>query len=450
MAAPTGVAVAYGQDALAATPTWTRVDDPAGIHVVTGWRTKRGRTYMTNRTDAGTAEIDFVDTVGKLDPTNPSGPFYPMDPNCPAAICLWNPVTSAWTQVFAGLVQQIPTTVDVSEKVSRGTLHLTDFFSLLGLAEVPPGVAFDDTGTGANSPITVGETTYEPQQVDDRIKAILADVDFPSGLTSIFSGNVNLQFTVVPPGTQVLAALQDAADAEFPGVANLFISKGSSSGQGHVIFHGRLARFNPTNPTYGINTWNVGDHTAVAAHSTYALVAGLTFDRDIDRIINAARFSPDNIADADIAGQLVVDSGSITQFGNRTGDFSTGENMVTGNGLNDGLAKNAETKLFATYYVDNFHDAQNHIQQLTFRWVPPTAANATAHWAFLCGVEIGDVVNVTVTNPGGGGFNAVPYFVEGISYDALPGPKFSGNPIADVTMTLDLSPEAYFTTDPFS
>lgn len=443
MAAPQGVSVAFGADALATDIDWSRVDNRVDL-AITGWSTKRGRTYLTDQTDTGTAQIDFSDNQGILDPTNTGGPFWPMDPNCPCAIALYNPVAATWTTIFTGLVQQIPQTLDVSKKVCRGSIMLADLFSLLALDEVPPGLAFDDSNAGTSTANDIGATTYSFQDVQSRILAILADAGIPSGLANIFSGNVNVQATVEDAGTKTLSVLQDAAEAEFPGIANLYIGK-----DGVINFRGRQARFDPTNPTYSINTWNVGDVQAVEADASLALISALSFDRDVAKVINAALVAPENILPGDVPNQVVVadDSGaSIEKFGNRVYDA---ENLITAGGSHDGKNAIDETQLFGNFFAQNFHDAQTRITQLVIRWVPVGAPNDAAQWAFLCGVEIGDMVNVTTTHPGGGGFSAEPYFVEGISYSAAP----SGHgDLADVTLTLDLSPEAYFNPEdnPFS
>jgi hypothetical protein len=444
MAAPKGVSVAFGQAALATTPTWTRIDDPAGIHVVTGWQVKRGRTFMTDRTEAGTASADFIDTQGKLDPTHSGGPFYPMNPNCPFAIAVWHPYDLAWYTVYTGLVQQMPQTLDVSEKYITGSIEAADLFSLLAIDELPPGISYGDynsgTNTTASSAVAVGETTYAAQSVQDRLKAILADSGIPSALTDIFTGNVDVQYTIYPPGTQVLAALQDAADAEFPGVANLYCDKSNK-----VVFHGREARWDPTGTTAGTDwvytEWNAGDLADVASHSSHALISALSFDRDVTKVINAALVAPDGIGDGSIAGQLSAATASIATYGNRV---YTAENLITQAGQNDGLNANDETKVFGAYYVNNFQDAQTRVSDITFH-AHPSASSAT--WSIVAKVDIGDKVNVTTTHPGGGGFNSQPYYVEGIQYTATP----SGSTIvADIVMTLELSPQEYFTQGPFS
>lgn len=435
------VSVAYGSAALAAAPSYTVLDTEAGLHI-NGWRTKRGRQFLTDRTGAGTASFDFSDTAGVLDPTHAAGPFYPMDPNCPAKIELRNPVSGSYVQVFGGLVQDIPTTVRMTDApMNQGAVDLADMFSLLALKEVPPGLDFDSSGSGTTTPNTVGDTRYAATDVQSRILAILADAGVPSALYTIFSGNVNVQAIVYSPGYKILAALQDAADAEFPGVANLYCDK-----TGILTFHGRLARFNsgPGNP-YGIQTWKVGDAQAVAADTSKALLAvnGLMIDRDVTKVINNALCTPLNILSADIAGQLVVDAGSITQYGARP---YSAQNLHTAGGITDGNDALAETLLFADFYVANMADAQTRVKQAIFKAVPPGRSNAAAHWSFLCNVEIGDVVEITTTHPGGGGLSAEPYFVEGISYQV--DNQLTSTP--NVTMTLDLSPQAYFTTEPWS
>jgi hypothetical protein len=441
------VSVAFGQAALSATPTWTRIDDPAGHHLVTSWKVKRGRTFMTDRTEAGEASADFIDTAGKLDPTNSTGPFYPMNPNCPFAIALWHPYESAWHTVYTGLVQNMPQTLDVTEKFITGTINAADLFSLLAVDEIPPGVTYTSTTSGgtATSAIAVGESTYAASTVQDRLKAILADSGIPSGLTDIFSGNVNVQYTIYPPGTKVLAALQDAADAEFPGVANLYVSKGTGGTAAKVVFHGREARWDPTGTAAGTDwvytEWNAGDLTDVGLHSSHATISELSFDRDVAKVINAALVSPDNILDAEIPGQLSASTASIATFGNRV---YTSENMITQSGENDGKNANEETELFGAYYVNNFQDAQNRVSSVTFH-AHPSATSAT--FDIVSKVDIGDRVNVTTTHPGGGGFNAAPYYVEGISYEAKPS---GATATADVQMTLELSPMEYFTQGPFS
>ena len=442
MTVPAGITVAYGAGPFATSPTRTRIDDISAIATVTGWSVRRGRAYMLDQTDTGTLNVPFVDTHGKLDPTNTGGPFYPMNPNSPVTASLWNPVTTSWVSIFQGLSQQIPQTLDLSSHVSTGTLAASDLFSLLAIAELPPGIDYDAAGSPTSN--VDGNTRLAAQNVDDRIRALLVLAGVPTGLENVvYTGNIVCQPVVYPPGTTIMQAIQDAADAEFPGVAIVYIDK-----SGLFTFHGRDARFTPSG--YSAHTWHVGDMSFVNANPGTVPVQSITFDRDVSKLINAARYTPQGIAQVDIAAQLVSDSGSITNYGIRS---ISGDGLYTGQlqgaGFTQALA-NAQALLYGTYYVDNFKDPQNRVTQATFRWLPPTDPNASALWNLLCNIEIGDVMQLTTTHPGGGGFSALGHFVEGVTYDVGIGPRPVGasEAIADVTLTVDLSPQAFFTTEP--
>ena len=124
-----------------------------------------------------------------------------------------------------------------------------------------PGLAGDpipDTPAGRD---IAGNVFYEDDPVTGpqiRINQALADANWPSGLSSVFTGNVNLNETVYSPGESILAVIHDAADAEFPGVANFYVDR-----YGVVCFHGRNARFNPSSTAsdathWDFHVWDVG------------------------------------------------------------------------------------------------------------------------------------------------------------------------------------------------
>ena len=406
-----------------------------GYKFATGWRIDRGRAYELDKTSVGTAEIDFADKLGDLDPTNSAGPFYgDLNPLKPAGISLQNPVTGGWSSLFRGYTSAWEYDLYVTETLLTGRINLVDSFEVLAAYEVIPGQVGTTVPSGSE-----GNAYYAAQNVDDRIRAAIADAKFPSALTDVFSGNVTVQNTVYPPRQTILAVLQDAADAEFPGVANIYISK-----EGIFTFHGRYARFNPANASYRISHWHAGDLAAIAAGSgNIAPISSLNFSRDKDHIYNAVLSTPQNIDQGtaatanQIAGQFVSDATSITDYGPRSLSF---ENLLTNTSLQDGSNDLDETRKFAHYYVDNYATPRNRINQVTFRSLDPSDANAAPLWKVMCGVEIGDLIDITTTHPGGGGFNAEPFFVEGIHYDAKP--LHSSYP--DVTLTLDLSPQAWF------
>lgn len=436
-----GTSVAVGADALTETPDWTRIDDPDGIRVVNGWSTRRGRELLTDRNEAGTLNIGTIDRTGILDLTNTGSDFYPMNPNYPVQQSLYNPVTALWRTVFRGFAQGAPQTVRIGgAPANSGTIPVVDLFSILARKEVPPGLSYPETPTDPSTSSTVGETVYANQTVQDRLDTLRLDVGIPDGLVNFFSGNVRLQQTVYDPGYSILSAMQDAADGEFPGVANLFVSK-----YGILSFRGRLSRFDSGegNP-YGIHTWHVGDSTAVAGNPGMAVLAAddVVIDRGLDKVYNSAHFMPQGIADADIPGQLSFDQPSIDIYGDCP--LSAQELLTygstTGANIGDPLA---ETKIFSDFYVNNFKDAQTTIARATFRARHPDRANAETHWNFLCNIDIGDVIEITMTLPSGSRLIAERYFVEGISYRWLP-----GGLVPNIVMVLDLSPGFYYTNTP--
>lgn len=438
MADPQGVCLALNETSFGTvSPVWTRLDSEPNL--ISSYTVRRGRSFEVDEMQTGTCQIAAADSQGLLDPTNTFGAYYGLiEPRIQGAVAIHNPVTGNWRTIFRGFVEDLDYEPHIAQTVTRPTISMSDAFMIFAGIEMVPGAFGDPLPTGSSSDVFFEETVGT---ADDRINQILTNAHWPLGLDlrEIFSANVRLMDTVYSAGETVLAALQDCADAEFPGVANHYMSA-----SGVYTFHGRLARFDYTNPDYGIHVWNAGDGDAVAAApTTTAQIRAMKYNRGLARIINAAMATPqDNgrLTRAQRAAQVVTDAASITRFGVCSWsalDLLTWHGTLTGNDWLD------ETKLFASYYVANYKNPRTRINQLTFRSLAPDDPRAPYLWNLICNVELNDVVNVTVALPGGGGFTAEPYFVEGISYEVNPArPEF-----ADVTLTLDLSPQAYF-SDP--
>ncbi len=174
-------------------------------------------------------------------------------------------------------------------------------------------------------------------------------------------------------------------------------------------------------------------------------MAPISWRRSEADVINSALALPLNIDDVDAPGQVSKDTGSITDFGYRSVSF---DSLLTSAGHDDAdLPTTAlvETKKFADYYIDNFSQPRNRVQQLVFRPLPVSHPNAAAQWALLCGVEISDIISLSATFPWGGGF-AEDFYVEGIHYEA---DVQGGAEFTNVTLTLDISPRSYYDTSPF-
>ncbi len=403
--------------------------------IVSHYEIHRGRTSELERTDTGTATITMIDTNGSLDPSGGSTDFDPMKP---VAIGLRNPVTGTSSTIFRGHVARWSYDMYPNEKYAIATVDCVDGMDVLAAVEMTPSPvgtqgAFGDviiSGRGGDI------VYYEDDQVAHRINQVLDECDWPAGEREIFSGNVKLQETVYAPRSPALTVITDAADGEFPGgVANFYIQK-----DGKAAFHGRLARFNPTDAQYGISIWRAGDMANVAADSSRAVIFALDYDKDKDKIINSALATPKDIADGDINGQRVEDLVSIAAYGTRSW---SAENLLTKFGHNGNTTANVETKKYATYYVNNYATPRTRVNRITFKTVPTSSTYASQVWAVMCGVDVSDIIRLKTTHLAGG-FDE-DFYVEGIHYSVDP----LNDQYLAVQLDLDVSPRSYFNSNPF-
>lgn len=448
------VSLALDDPTLAPDPTWTDIT-AAQSSFVASISIDRGRVYELDQTDTSTATVEINDREGILDPTNVGGPYFSSDPGIQpliqAKIELLNPVTDELTTIFRGYVEDFDYAFDSSQRVNKLTLSLVDAFAILSAIEMQGDGTFGDplppdvTGIFFDDNEFVGKDTGS---TTGRMFQVLGNAGWPTELQVLFTGNVSIQEAIYSPGETVLDVIQDAADAEFPGVANVYVDK-----IGRIVFHGRRAKFDPAAvaaeagpDAWDFQQWIVGDGAKVTASpDTTAQIRVFAINFGLSKVINYASASPQNMTalNADPADQIVQDPTSIGVYGVRSWSK---ENLQTDQGSVDGLGTLDETRLFAQFYIDNYAVPRRRISQISFKSMYPEDERAAANWALLCGVEIADQVNVFMGSPGGGGLSDVPFFVEGVHYDIQPlQPGY-----AFVTLTLDLSPQAYYSTNPFT
>jgi hypothetical protein len=450
MALPDGrFLVAFGGATLDWNATFTAVDSYPNL--VTSYSIDRGRQLELDRTDTGRATVQIADTDGILDPTNASGPFYGLiEPLLQAAIQRRNPVDGVWYTRFRGWISEMDYAFDPSQRVNRLTVSLVDIFEILSTIEMMPGDFGVTPPKGSEDQIF-----FEDNTVQERIEQILANALNRPGVDRsdywvVFSGNVRLHETVVSPGESAMAAIQEAADAEFPGVSNVFTDR-----YGRLAYHGRLAKFDPvgtwesaTPGAWDFRSWKLGDGAAVHADPAgTAHLRRFAFNRGLAHIINQAYATPKRngvpMTDAEALAQIVKDETSIGLRGIRpwsAQELLTKASLVPGHEDDGDLV---ETKRFAQFYVANYGQPRNRTTDIAVRSILPGVSGATITWGLLSQIDIGDLVKITVGSPGGGGFNDEPYFVEGVHEQVQPlNPQMD-----DVTLTLDLSPQAYFTGD---
>lgn len=412
--------------------------------IVSEWSIDRGRSYELDENSPGTATVTLIDTTGELDPT---AAVYPFEPMTPAAIALRNPVLGTDHTIFRGHVSRLSYDLYQNEHYATVTVELVDGLDRLAAMEMYGGQGgvsewgdFPVTGLDADISFYADD---QSNACGTRINKILDQAGWPNGLREVFSGNVSLQAGLYSFRTPVMTVLQDTADAEMPGVANTYVQK-----DGRFTFHGRLARFHPEDANYHISTWRCGDMAAVAADSTRAVIFELAYDRDSEKVINSAMATPQNIPESRINDMRMEDAGSIATYGTRAISF---ENLLTAGDPDVGLgygyttAADAATFKFSEYYVNNMSTPRNRVNKITFKRVGPTNQYAAALWRLMCNVDISDIIRLKTTHHGGvGGFDE-DFFVEGLHYTA--------NPLAadypDVELTLDVSPRAYYDTNPF-
>ena len=362
----------------------------------------------------------MIDTTGALDPAGGGSSYAPMTP---VAIALGG------APIFVGHVTKWSYDLYQSMEYAVATIECADAIDIFSATEMVADPAL--WGDPSAQAIYEGNIRFDPAtQVKHRIDKVLDQSGWPAGNREIFTGNISLQPTVYAPRQPAIAPIQDAAEAEFPsGVAQFWIAK-----DGKATFHGRLARFNPTDAQYHINTWNCGD---LANSSGRAVIFGLEYDQDKERVINSAFCTPEGVADADIPNQYVQDTASISTYGTRSW---SAENLVINHSWltgNDGLDECRD--VYAQYYVTNYAQAQTEVRRLRFRWLPPSSAYAANVNALMTGIDISDRIHLLTSN----GFNAY-YFVEGLHYSAAP----ATDQYLDVTLEVDLSPAANWNTLP--
>jgi len=425
-------------------PTWTSLDTTDNL--VVSYTIDRGRVFEMDQTDGGRATVEILDRDGVLDPTNPGGPHFGLiEPLLQCRLQSWNPVTATMQPRFRGWVSDWTYDFDPGQQVNRLRLELTDIFEVLGAIDMLPYPIFGDDPVTNDHPDSAGQVYYNGVDVQDRITRLLADSGIPDGFSVVFTGNVSIWASIYSVGETPLAAIQEAADAEWPGVSNVYPDR-----FGRIVFHGREAKFDPAGVLAGVDSsvwdwhhWQAGDGAAVAADlGAVAQLRSFGYTRGVSKIINSAIAYPVGATDAQIAAQIVTDSTSIARYGRRSW---SAQNLLTRASLADGSDAFVETQRFAQYYVDNFKQPRDRVDGVAFRSIQLGAPGANVTWQLLTEIDISDRVDLTVSSPGGGGFTAVPYYVEGIHETVRP-----LNPEMDsVTVELDLSPTAYFDSDPF-
>lgn len=441
MADPQGVSIAFDNDLLDASPTWTRVDED----YVTGYEIHRGKQTENDGFQTGLFTITIVDTTGAFDRNNDAGLY--SDTSLirkQVAIALQNPTDDSWSSLVRGMIIKANYSLDATGKLGTLTLECCDMMGYFAQCEL----VADATKNGDD--VVDGNIVYNANPslaaVQTRIVQVADEFGWPgSGANDdyrdINSGNVALQQDILAPRETAFDVMSHAAWSEFPGMggSNLYMSK-----DGKLTLQGRFARFRPDVVDYHIDRWPMGDQDAcdTIGADVCPIVGPLDYYEDEADVYTVGVCWPNGIVDSDIEVQHYSDDVAIDKYGRRVWSQ---ESLLTDGGVG-GTTGLEECAKFSQYVVDNKSTPQTRCGQIVLETQEPDSANGAAFWNTVCGIELSDIVEVSTLAAWGAGFDQREFYVEGIHIVAEP--FRAEHP--RITVTLDTSPAGYFDSSPFT
>jgi hypothetical protein len=262
----------------------------------------------------------------------------------------------------------------------------------------------------------------------------------------VFSGNVDVNETLYDPDDVVLQGVRDAADAEFPGVANFYEDR-----YGRAVFHGRFARFDPEGTEASASNWDfVRFNAATRADVTsgVAQVREFSYNAPRARIINTFLAWPradENGVEFDrstISTLQKTDPTSIAAYGYRQALADAGDLIIKEHKTN-GNTGAQECELFGDFYIENYAQPRKAVQNVVFKTLRANDDRAAATWDLMTRCDISDAIHLTIAEAE---LSDEPFFVDGISVECRP-----LQPTLDmVTVTPNLTPASYYGTDVFN
>lgn len=426
------VLIAPGASPLAASPTWVRYDNLSSCRCY-GFDSYAGRQSELDTTDTGTATVYFHDQNGTLDDDALVG--------AQILLQLRNAVTGSWHERWRGHIDDVERDlVDVPGlPLANVSIQCVGIFDYLGGVKMLPGVMGDALPAGMS-----GVVFYEDEAVDDRIIAALTDAGIPSGMRVVFSGNVDVNETLYDPDDVILTVCRDAADAEFPGVANFYEDR-----RGKCVFHGRFARFDPEGTAASASDWDFQRWQAATrgdVGTTRAQIREFSYNRPRARIINSylayPREDENGVAfDRSLIDSMIrTDATSIADYGYRGGEAP---DLIIKEHKTNGNTGAQECELFSEFYIENYAVPRRSVQRVAIRSIPPSDDRAAATWDAMCRMDISDAMHLWI---GEAGMADEEYFIDGVEVECR-----VLNPAMDlVTVTPNLTPASYYGTDVFS
>lgn len=431
-------------------PDWTRVDNINNL--VSGFDISRGKQTEEDTTDTSTAVVYVNDRAGYFDPNNTSSDYYGYLGK-QILLQVRNPVTGNWRQQARMWIDQVdfdinPATRDGTSILSNVQLHCIDIFGLLSRVEMDVGEPAGSR-TWGNPPPAGSEGTifYEDSApgdgsgFDNRITQILDDCGLAPDWYVIFTGNVDLLEGIYDVGDTPLLALQQAVDAEFPGLANAYSDK-----QGRFCAHGRGARFDPVGVSSGASegAWDfrrfkAGDGATILLNPDRAQIRPpLRWSYSEAKIRNVGYAYPKRLAEADKPAQVFVYPG-VERIDRRVW---SAENLLVKEGTTTGNSGEEEALAYAEFWATVLAVPRVRVEGLTFKSIATGHAQAAVTWDLMLNADISDIIDLAHGVAGGVGVFEDMY-VEGSEMTVR-----HLNPGMDmVTVTFNVSPAAYYDDD---
>jgi hypothetical protein len=427
------VLIASSGGPLTAEPSWTRYDELGAGCRCSGFDYSRGRQSEFDVTNTGTGRVYFNDMNGTFADESLIGKQ--------AMLQLFDPVTSAWQPVFRGHIDDIHNAPSPgAPTLTNVQLDLVDIFDYLGSVKMVVGTMGDALTTQD------GIVFYEDENVDDRMTKLATDAGLAASMFVAFTGNIAVLESQYDTDDDILSAMREAADAEFPsGVAQVYVDR-----YGRAVFHGRFARFDPDTVSgtgnWDFNRWDAGTREDVT--SGVAQIREFQYNRPRTRIINTYVAWPmlnedmSEFDQAEIPTMTKTDATSISAYGYRGQEAAS---LIIKENINNANTGRDECELFGEYFINNYDVPRKNIERVTFKTLDPDdpLARDTATWALMTRVDVSDFVHMFVDEAG---LADTEFIVEGVEGECRVGP-----PEYDmVTVTLNLSPAAYYLDDVFN
>ncbi len=327
--------------------------------------TQRGRARVFDSYQAGKATLVLSNADDALDPSNVSSPYHAqLFPMVPVRIRVVDPTSGTIYPVWRGFVDSFANTYPGFGKDSIATIAATDGFKVIAAYEASGPNTLTGTGEDAGARIT---------RIANNISWSLSDRDINTGYTL-------LQGT--PLGDQALTEMQGVEQSE---LGYLYIGK-----DGRLTFRQRHSRITDTRSSV----------VQAAFGGSGFDYADITFAYDDLLIRNS------------ISGQVLGGIAQTIQNSVSVAKYLAHSYNATGLWLQD----DPSAAEWAAWVAQQFLNPELRVESIT---VLPQKDDT--YWPVVLGLEIGDLVTVTMLTPAGATVTK-SLFVEGIDHTVTANP----------------------------